>query len=66
MSPKTEADVAAIFSARSEATPEEAAILAGRLVAALKGDVRRAIETAKGLTMEKMDAKVAELRTGGK
>ena len=66
VSPKTEADVAAIFSARSEATPEEAAILAGRLVAALKGDVRRAIETAKGLTMEKMVAKVAELRTGGK
>jgi len=62
----TESDVAEVFAARGEATPEEAGILAGRLIAALKGDVRRAIDAAKGLSAEKMAAKVAELRAGGK
>ena len=62
----TDAEVAAVFASRGEATPEEAAILAARLIAAVNGNTGRALSAAGNFSPEKMAAKVAELRAGGK
>jgi len=65
--PITEADIVVAIQSRTDATEEEAGILAGRVIAAFQGDMRRAMHSAKaGISDAKLADKVAELRGGAK
>lgn len=65
--PVTEADIVAAIQSRTDATEEEAGILAGRVATAFSGDLRRAMHAATaGISDPKLAEKVAELRGGAK